>query len=77
MKFLKYYCVRLSGVILMLPLLTGCAAGSATAGYALKAREADCLTAQGEQRITDRVKREILLEWDGCNLACPCAQKNY
>jgi hypothetical protein len=56
--------------------MTSCAAGSATAAYALKAREADCLTAQGEQRVTDRVKREVLMELSNgrsteiCNQSC-------
>jgi outer membrane lipoprotein-sorting protein len=52
----------ISGTILVLPFLTGCAAGSATAGYSLKAKEADYLSASGEQRITERVKREVILE---------------
>lgn len=61
MKIFKQ-CAQWSSLLLILPLLTGCAAGSATAGYALKAKEADYLSAQGEQRITNRVKREIMLE---------------
>lgn len=67
--FTKY--ARLSAMILALPFLTGCAAGSATAGYALKAREADCLTAEGEQRITNRIKGEIMLEL--CEAKAPFA----
>jgi hypothetical protein len=61
MKISKKY-TRILGTILVIPLLTGCAAGSATAAYALRAKEADYLSAQGEQRITDRVKREVMLE---------------
>ncbi len=64
MKTIKRY-AQIFGVILTLPLLTGCAAGSATAGYALRAKEADRLTAEGEERITNRVKREIILELGG------------
>ena len=51
-----------SNVLFIFSFLTGCAAGSATAGYALKAREADHLTADGEERITNRIKREIMFE---------------
>ncbi len=61
MKTFKKYAQQ-SSLLLILCVLTGCAAGSATAGYALKAKEADYLSAQGEQRITNRVKREVLLE---------------
>lgn len=43
-------------------LLTSCAAGSATAGYALKAQTADNLSACAEQRIVDRVKNELRAE---------------
>lgn len=39
--------------ILALPLLGGCAAGSATAGYALKAQAADDLTAGARKAIVD------------------------
>lgn len=46
----------------LLLLLTGCAAGAATAGYAIKAQSADGLTTEAEQRIVDRVKREICSE---------------
>jgi hypothetical protein len=42
--------------------LTGCAAGAATAGYALRADSANSLTAEGEDRIVRRAKREILAE---------------
>lgn len=74
MRMLKKY-AQLSW-ILILPLLTGCAAGAATAGYALKAKEADYLSAQGEQRITERVKREVMLEIDG-RASFPCDQGRY
>lgn len=47
--------------------LSGCAAGAATAGYALKAQSADSLSAEGEQRIIDRTKREILAEISATN----------
>ena len=58
---------KCSAAVLFLSSLTGCAAGSATAAYSLKAREADYLSAQGEQRITERVKKEVLCELrDGC-----------
>lgn len=42
--------------------LTGCAAGSATAGYALRADTADKLSSAGEQRVVDRAKKEIFAE---------------
>jgi hypothetical protein len=48
--------------LLSLFLLTSCAAGSATAGYALKAQYADNLSACAEQRIVDRTKAEIMYE---------------
>lgn len=50
-------------------ILSGCAAGAATAGYALKAQSSDGLTADAEQRIVDRAKREIKAEMSGSN-AC-------
>lgn len=43
-------------------VLTGCAAGAATAGYAIKAQSADGLTSEAEQKIVDRTKREIFAE---------------
>lgn len=43
-------------------ILTGCAAGAATAGYSLKAQSADSLTAAAEQKIIDRAKNEIYYE---------------
>ena len=42
-----------------LALLTGCAAGSATAGYSLKAQSADSSTSNAEQRLIEKIKREI------------------
>jgi len=54
--------ISLLGIVLIVPFLTGCAAGSATAAYSLKSREADYLSAAGEQRITDRVKGEVMRE---------------
>ena len=60
-----------------LVILSGCAAGAATAGYAVKADSAstastaqratkadaaDSLTSEAEQKIVDRTKREILAE---------------
>jgi hypothetical protein len=73
MKIIKRR-VQIFWVILVLPLLAGCAAGSATAGYALRAKEADYLTAEGEQRITNRVKREVMLEIGG---ESPYVQPHY
>jgi hypothetical protein len=43
-------------------LLSGCVAGSATAGYSLKAQSASNLTTEAEQRIVDRVKSEVKAE---------------
>ena len=53
-------------LILLLPLiaLTGCAAGSATAAYSLKALEADSVSSECENRIVERVKNEIEMEFD-------------
>ena len=47
---------------LSLAILTGCAAGAATAGYAIKAQSSDSLTSAAEQRIVDRTKQEIYFE---------------
>ena len=63
-----------SAALLFLSCLTSCAAGSATAGYALKAREADYLSAQGEQRITERVKREIMCDYRDGYMGAPGVQ---
>lgn len=54
--------IRAALPILSIMVFSSCAAGAATAGYALKAQTADSLTAAGEQRIVDRVKREIMAE---------------
>jgi hypothetical protein len=43
-------------------LFTGCAAGSATAGYSMKAQTADSLSTEAEQRIVDRAKSEVKAE---------------
>jgi hypothetical protein len=43
-------------------VLTGCAAGAATAGYSIKSQSADSLTASAEQKIVERTKREIMAE---------------
>jgi hypothetical protein len=45
-----------------LALLSGCAAGAATAGYALRAQSADSLTAFGERALIERAKSEIYRE---------------
>lgn len=55
----------LSFMAIALTTLAGCAAGAATAGYSLRAHEADSLSAQAEQRIIDRAKREIMVEYMG------------
>jgi hypothetical protein len=60
---MKRSLLLLAGIILVLPCMTSCAAGAATAAYALKAKEADCLSAAGEERVTERVKREIQMEY--------------
>ncbi len=59
-KFKKL--VVFSFSMLTLAILTGCAAGAATAGYALKAQSSDSLTADAEKRIVDRTKAEIMTE---------------
>ena len=48
-----------SAVALSLTTLTGCAAGAATAGYSLKSQSADSLTADAEQRLVNRIIREM------------------
>lgn len=42
--------------------LTGCAVGSATSALSLKALTADNLSAEAEQKIVDRTKKEIINE---------------
>lgn len=59
--------VMISMSILSLTIITGCAAGAATAGYALKAQSADSLTTDAEQRIVERTKREVMAELSGTN----------
>jgi hypothetical protein len=59
--------------MLSLAILTGCAAGAATAGYALKAQSADSLTAEAEQKIVERTKREILSELYNDYMQKPCS----
>jgi len=46
--------------------LVGCAAGAATSAYSLKAQSADSLTSAAEQKIVDRIKREMILESQPC-----------
>jgi hypothetical protein len=57
--------------MVLLGMLSGCAAGSATAGYAIKAHTADQLSSDGEARIVERAKRELIAEY--C-LERPCMQ---
>jgi hypothetical protein len=58
------YMKKISGICFALftLLLTGCAAGSATAGYSMKAQTADSLSTEAEQRIVDRAKNEVKAE---------------
>ena len=60
-----YKLMIISLPMLSLTILTGCAAGAATAGYSLKSQSADSLTASAEQRIIDRAKREVREEMSG------------
>ena len=48
-------------MVLMVPL-AGCALGSASAAYSLKAKTAEELTPSAEQRIVDRAKQETITE---------------
>ena len=43
-----------------LPFISGCAVGSATAGYSLRAKTADELKPEARQSIIDQVKKEII-----------------
>ena len=52
---------------LSLAIMTGCAAGAATAGYSLKSQSADSLTSSAEQKIVERTKREIMAELSKTN----------
>lgn len=54
--------INISLPVFGLIFLSGCAAGAATAGYSLKAQSADSLSTSAEQRIVDRVKREMMAE---------------
>ena len=49
-------------VVFSTVLLSGCALGAATAGYAVKAQAADSLTPTAEQHIVDRAKQETITE---------------
>lgn len=67
--------MTLSLSMLTIAILTGCAAGAATAGYALKAQSADSLTASAEQRIVDRAKSEIMSDlYKQQHVSAPCTQ---
>ena len=44
--------------------LSGCAAGAATAGYSMRAKTADELSPAAEQRLTERIMREVKLWHD-------------
>lgn len=55
-------------------MLTSCAAGSATAGYALKAQTADGLSAAAEERLIEKTKSEIYKEMGISNNARACSQ---
>lgn len=57
--------MTLSLSIYSLAVLSGCALGAgtaATAGYSLKSQSADSLTADAEQKIVERAKKEIIAE---------------
>lgn len=45
-----------------IPLFTGCAAGSAAAGYTVSAKSADKLSQEAEDHIIERVKAEVIAE---------------
>lgn len=66
---------KLSAVLALIALgaLSSCAVGaatSATSGYAIKSQSADSLTAEAEQRIVDRTKREIMAEMNTSHQNC-------
>ena len=49
--------------LLLLPILTSCSigsAGSAVAGYSWKAQEADRLSAEGEDKVVERVVERMI-----------------
>lgn len=54
--------------VVLSTILTSCAAGAATAGYAIKAQSADGLTAEAEQRIINRAKAEMM-----CDMPMRCS----
>ncbi len=56
----KYKNLMLSVALVL--SLNSCAAGSLTAAYAAKANVAEGLTAEAEQKIVDRTKKEIHFE---------------
>lgn len=58
-------CTLTAIALISLAGLTSCAAGSATAGYALQANCADNLSAAAEARIVERAKREVLSSLSG------------
>jgi hypothetical protein len=68
--------IALSIPTLSLALLSSCAAGAATAGYALKAQSADSLTTDAEQKIVERAKREIMNELSNTN-SCVTSGRTY
>ena len=61
-------------IVLSVTILSSCAAGAATAGYALKAQSADSLTADAERKIVERTKREIMAELSATN---SCVLRGY
>ena len=61
MQFLKKM-TSLTLITSLSVLLVGCAAGAATSAYSVKAQSADGLSAEAEQRIIDRAKRELAAE---------------
>lgn len=58
LKFIAYSFVSMVSLM----FLSSCAAGSATAAYALKAQTADNLSSDAEQRIVTRAKNEVFTE---------------
>lgn len=53
---------KLLPLTLCLFALSGCAVGAATSAYAVRANTADSLTAEGEQKMIWRLKKEVLDE---------------
>ncbi len=60
-------CLLISTALLGSLTLTSCALGSLGAGYSIKAKTADGLTGEAEQRIVDRTKNEIYREINVCS----------